>query len=450
MSGYSFLAQRVMFPAYDRLRGRRVTRLHRELKRSQWLSADAIRANQWRLVKALLVHSYDNVPFYRSRFEQLGMVPASILGWEDFEKLPPLTKDDIRGQFSALTAANARRFRITPGRTGGSTGKPTHFCYSLLSRDFIRASVLRNIEWAGLNVGDRFIRMSGSHFDHTRSMEARVRLIHLLLRQKNISSSELSLDRARDWVALMREYRPKVLWGYASAVSAFASLIRELGVRDLRLHSVITSSDTLFEEQRNVIEDVFNCRVFDLYSSREFHMAGECEMHDGYHIAAESVLVEVVKDGRGVVDQDGTVLVTDLHNYGFPFIRYEIGDVGRLTTRCCSCGRGLPLMEAVVGRTEDLIVTPSGRMVSPPGFTVLFGDVVAVRDYQLVQDRPDRVLVKIVKEVGFSEADMAYLANGLSRILGDDVHTTFIFPLVIPRGESGKRRVVISNVPRNI
>jgi len=419
----------------------------RQLRETQWLPETEIREQQWQLLKLLLQQAYEHVSFYRKRFSRLDVTPDDIQSWDDFAQLPPLTKDDIRDNFNALIADNFEQYRLLPGRTGGSTGKPTHFYRTVESGDYVTAAVFRNAEWAKWRLGCKYVNISGSHYDHSRAKQIRAKVLAALMRRKDFTAIDLSAEKAKEYFSVLRRFRPRILWGYASAIFALSNFARNLGVDDIAFDSVIVSSDTLFDKQRRLIEGTFDCEVFNLYGSREVHIAGECEKHQGLHIAAESVYVEVVdKDNQPIVDQPGRVLITDLRNLGFPFIRYEIGDVATCSAESCPCGRGLPLLKSVSGRIEDFIVTPSGGIVSPPAFTVPLSDVVHIDDYQIVQDSIDSIDILLVKTPEFNEDDYAHLENALGDMLGKEMDINFKFVEAIDRGISGKRRVVISHI----
>jgi len=445
---YSWMLENFGYPLFQAVyKQRNVIGILRELRKTQWLSESEIKDQQWQLLKSLLRQGYDHVPFYRKRFSQLGLTPDDIQNWDDFAKLPPLTKNDIRQNFDSLIADNVEKSRLMPGRSGGSTGKPTHFYRTIVSGDYVTAATFRNAEWAKWRLGSKYVNISGSHYDHSRFKQFRAKLLASYIRRKDFTAINLSAEKARDYFSVIRRFKPIVLWGYASGVYALSKFAHNLGEDDITFDSIIVSSDILFDEQRKFIEETFRCNVFNLYGSREAHIAGECERRKGFHIAAESVYIEVVDEhNQPIIGKPGRILVTDLRNLGFPMIRYEIGDVATRTEKLCPCGRGLPLLESINGRIEDFIVTPSGGIVSPPAFTVPFSDVVNIDDYQIIQNKIDSVDVLLVKTSKFIEDDFDHLKYALQDMLGKDMSINFKFVNAIDRGVSGKRRVVISSV----
>ena len=444
---YSWFLLNVAYPLYDLMRGRHLSRMVRHYRASQWFPLSFHTETQLILLQRLLEHAREHVPFYRERMRAAGL--PSPLGdpLEALRALPPLTKRDIKDNLDHLRAVNLPAGRFLPGRTGGSTGEPTHFFYDRQALDFHRAALLLSFEWAQCPIGTRVCYFGGAHFNYTRSRQLLERLKNLIFRKVNLFAIDMSREALARKVEAIWRIRPKVLWGYASALTHLARFIEaeELGLPPLR--SVITSSDTLFHPDRVQIERVMQCPVFDNYSSSEFMIAAECDRHTGYHIATEAVYIEAVDDDdRPVSARPGRILVTDLRNYTCPFIRYEIGDVGVMSDAPCECGRGLPLLRSLVGRVEDMIVTPSGRTVAPPAFTLVFSDVPSLDGYQLRQDRPEELEVLLIRRPDFRDADLRHLEHGLKALTNHEVSLSFSFVASIPRGESGKRRVVISKV----
>lgn len=446
---YSHLFLNIVYPGLELIRGRQSARIYRTVKQTEWYSEDRVREYQWEELSKLLVNAFENVPFYRKRFQDAGITPNDMKCLEDLPRLPVLTKTDVRRNKMDLISTQIPRKHLVPGRTGGSTGEPMHFYHDKRALDWISAVRMRNVERAGFEWGDKHVYMSGSHFDYSKSMELKVRLRNVLMRRRSLSFAGIDEKQMMEYLKYIQQWKPVALWGYASALYLLALLVKkEIG--SMNIPSIIASSETLLPHQRELIEEVFDCRVLDYYATREFSIACECEQHEGFHIDAESVLVEVVKHGKPLPEGEiGQILITDLHNYGFPFIRYAVGDVGRLSSRKCVCGRGLPIMESVEGRISDIIITSEGRFVSPPAFTIPIGDVEGIEQYQLVHDRADELTINIVKNERYTDADTTYLRRCLKSILGEEVELIFRFVDHIPVGESGKRRVIISTVSRN-
>jgi phenylacetate-CoA ligase len=264
-----------------------------------------------------------------------------------------------------------------------------------------------------------------------------------------VNSFELSAEQI---AAMVREYnhqRPRVVVGYANAIYEFARYASEAGLTLTPPVGVISSAEKLFDYQRVTIEKAFGAPVFDRYGCREVMMiAAECEQHNGLHITADNVYVELTRGGQLCEPGEaGEVLLTDLHNYGMPLIRYKVGDAGSWKGHDCACRRGLPLLNVVEGRTLDLISTPSGRVISGEFFPHLLKDFSWIRRYQVVQEQRDQLIVRIAADESHSNEDCSLLKETLSQTLGDEMHVHFEIGPDILIEQGSKFRPVLSRVP---
>jgi len=244
-------------------------------------------------------------------------------------------------------------------------------------------------------------------------------------------------NNIRKYINITKNFKPKGMRGYASYLYRFAS---ELDDGDLNLSFVISGSEILFPHERK-----FACNVFDIYGSREFSLiAAECSEHSGYHIAAENLISEVVDEqGKRVsLGEHGKILITDLTNYAFPFIRYEIGDLGTLSSERCPCGRGLPLIRHIEGRTGDRIITEDGKFISLEAFAHFFKDLDVIQ-FQVVQTDYNTLTIKILKGSTFTESDSFRITQYLKKIFPQlKIELEYTDHLLTTR--YGKRKILIS------
>jgi phenylacetate-CoA ligase len=395
----------------------------REFERTQWLSADELRDLQWRRLRTLLEQAYRQCPFYRERFDRLGLVPDDFRGPEDLRVLPPLEKRDIQEYGERLVARNWPRADLVRNQTGGSTGTPITFYLSGDRRRSRAAATARHNRWAGWEVGDKAAVIWGAPQDRPAA-GWRARLRRALLREPlwldTACVTEQSL--AAFHAALLR-YRPRVIQAYARAAVLFARYVRARGLPSCRPQAVITSAEVLEEEDRRLLEEVFGCPVFNRYGCREVSViASECDAHCGLHVMAEGLYVEVeAAHGAAGPGEIGSVLVTDLLNLAMPLLRYRIGDLGAWAAGDCPCGRRLPRLERLAGRVTDFLVGADGRLVSG---VFLATYVVAQRpslgQVQIRQDRAGAVLYRIRPGSGFHYPDdLEYIRRATRRHLGD-------------------------------
>lgn len=419
------------------------------LEKSQWLSPAQLQELQNKRLRALLKYAYETVPFYRRRFKDVKLKPEAIQNVQQLAKLPRLTKEEIRRNLRELVSTQTPKSKLTLFATGGSTGEPLKFFKDKRTISWAYAATSRNYRWANLDLGEKYLILWGSPFDVSVSSEFRGILHERLMRYRILPCTQMSESSMGQYVQKIRRYRPKALKGYTSALVLFARYLKEHRIGNLNIRSIISTAETLFPADRKLIEEQFDCAVYDTYGSREIAlMAGECEEHHGLHISAETVVLEFVKNNENVAAGElGEILVTDLQNYGMPLIRYSNGDAGRPSDDICSCGRGLPLIKSIDGRVTDFVRAGDGRRVPGPVFTLLFGEL-PVKKYQIVQTAFNKLTVKVVKDAGYSADDDRKIVSRLATIVGEKVEINIEYVADIPpSSRSGKFLPVVSRIP---
>lgn len=452
---YNLIARHILAPVLDFSRGTRTLKCLKELEESQWWSRDKILELQNQRLRQLVRHAYDNVPYYRRLFDERALKPKDIECSEDLVKLPILNKRLIRSNFDNLMAQGFPAKELIPNATGGSTGEPLSF-YSTRNdlHNWGFAAAQRAYRWAGNEIGEkcawlRWMRPYRSKMEKLRETAARFFERILLLNPIEMSVESLPL-----FIRKLEDFQPTILQGYPSAIYLLARFMEREGKPRLRPKAIITTSEQLYDYQRDLFSKVFQCETYSHYSSWEVHaIATECPEHSGYHIAAENVIVEIADDeGESVpVGEEGRVLITNLHNYAMPFIRYDMGDVGVGSDKTCPCGRGLPLLAALSGRTTDVIITRSGKSIPGTALPWRFLASLGVEQFQIVQETYERVVVKLVlgREYPQEHADRLTreIISRYRPIFGEDVDIAIEFVDQIPSTGAGKRRVVVSNLP---
>lgn len=444
------LTRHIIYPLYQLGTGRRILPKLRELEASQWLSPAEIRDLENDRLQRLLVHAYHNVPFYHDRFEAAGLTPVDLGRPTVMARIPPLTKQDIRRHGQEIIAANADPRRLHANSTGGSTGEPVAFYNDQTDLDYGSAVTLRNLGWSGLELGDTHVKLWGSPFDLSRYQSLRGRLANWVLNRHILPAFKLSRHKLDEYVSTIHRLNPRLITGYASALELLAKYILETGTRfqPEGLRGVASTAETLYPHRRALMERAFGCPVFDRYGSREVgQVAYECD-HHRRHINAENVYVEVVRDGEPVpAGEPGQLAITALNNFGFPFIRYLIGDAGALSEEACPCGRGLPVLGELLGRTHDILVTSDGRFVPGEFFPHLMKEISAVRQFQVIQETGRLILIRLVIDESYDRSDERFLLQKTRQVLGQEIDIAIEVVDELPRLPSGKLRYTISEVP---
>ncbi len=417
------------------------------LRKTQWWSPTQLKELQNQRLKFLIKHAYNDVPYYRRIFRERKLTPNDIKTEEDLHKLPILTKDIIRKNFSGLEAVNFDSWKPWLSKTGGSTGEPLKFYITKTNISVGWACNFRGWEWAGYKLRDKCVNLGGSSIVPAQKSKLSKRLRYVIERNLPLSAVSMNKEIMNQYAEKIRQFKPKFIRGYPSAIYLFAEHLKEARTEDINPKAILTTAEVLYPIQRKAIESQFGCRVFDGYGARDGGAnAMECSEHSGFHVSVESAVIEFVKDNETVSSgESGEMLCTDLFNYAMPFIRYAVGDVGTPADELCQCGRGLPLIKSIEGRTADIIKLGDGTVLSGPAFTLLFKEF-DIEQYQIVQTAKNRLLIKVVKGIDYAEKDTTSILNVIKAHAGEDAEVNIEIVDDIPPMKSGKRRFFISKV----
>jgi phenylacetate-CoA ligase len=446
----NYLYGRWGYPLNHALKRDGVNDAARELKESQWEDAESLDARQRIRLTQLLEFAGTHVPYYAGLFRDLNRSAGDFVDPAAYHLIPVLTKDIIRRHLADLQADPGSGRRGYRNRTSGSTGESLHFITDLRSHAYRLADEYRGKTWTGFTRGDREAILWGAPMDIKRSERWRARLRGLLAGQLFLSAYDLSPQRLDEYVDAIRQFRPKLMIGYPSALEVFARHCLHAGV-SLRPHprSIIASAETLWDHQRDLFKEAFGCEVYNRYGSREMGViAHECAAHAGLHVSSDRLLLEIVDDeGRPCPPgQWGEMLITDLQSYAMPMIRYRIADRAAWATQSdCPCGRRLPLLSGVEGRSMDVVTSPNGQRLGGTFWTILLKSRPGLEWFQVVQDSSAAITVSYVPTSGFNPAVLDYFRAQIKERLGEDIIVGFREVEKIELTDSGKHRLVISN-----
>ena len=448
MKAYETLLRHVLWPAYEGgLRRRETPRHMRRYERDQWLAPEEIQALQFQRLTRLLDWCYREVPYYRRRWEALGIAPRDIRSMADFGALPVLTKADIRENAEELKATSLKD-ALQYKATGGSTGEPLRFGFTRESNDRRVAVMWRGYRWAGSRMGRRTLFLWGGAVGHpSAARRLKDRVYNAVFARCMLDSFHMSEGNMASYADAIDTWRPEVIVGYVGPLVRLAEWLLAHGRQVARPVSVIGAAEALHPFQRELIERAFRAPAYNTYGCREFMLiASECEHRQGLHVNADHLVVETLHDGVPTSTGSGEVAVTDLFNYGMPFIRYINGDMATPATARCACGRGLPMLASVDGRKLDAIRTPAGHLLPGEFFPHMLKDVPGLARFQLVQRRLDRLDLSIVRGRDFEDASLDYIRAEVAKVLGDSAELHCHFVDDIPLTRSGKLRVTVSEL----
>jgi phenylacetate-CoA ligase len=415
---------------------------------TQWLSFSELLELQGEKLRALIQHAYETVPYYKRVMSEAGLKPDDIKSVPDLEKFPILTKDDIRKNFKDLISTAAKD-DMAEGHSSGTTGSPINVLWDKNVITAHNAAIWRHRSWVGFEFGRPYASILGRVIVPISQKKPPFWRFNKAWNQLFLSSFHLESKNFPYYFEALSRHGIESIQAYPSTIFILASYLEQEG-KYFPLKYIFTSSEPLLEIQREVIEERFKCKIYDCYGLAERVMySGECAEHNGHHLYMEYGITEIVDNDALVLPAGkfGRVIATGLHNYGMPLIRYEVGDVSAYRTDLCTCKRGLPLLEAITTKAEDIVVTPDGRYISSSILTHPFKPMVNIEKSQIIQEAPDRITIKIVKRPKYTDKDSKILLDEFYARLGDGIKIELDFVDDIPRSGSGKYRWVISKVP---
>jgi phenylacetate-CoA ligase len=438
-------AKRIVFPLQEFIKGKNTLVRAKSLERSQWLARERIRELQFDRLKEHLDFAYQHVPYYRKLFDEHGTQPNRIQNFNDFRKIPCLTRETLRSEFDRLRANTLIRGiqRIT---TGGSSGLPVTILVDPNRNSFIDAARLRAQRWFEADVGEREIVLWGSPIEVTRQDRIR-NLRDRLLNSRLLSAFNLEKRNLSAYVEEISRFRPSKMYGYASALYVLAEHFKKSKrTPPDSLKVIIATAEPLFEFQRRTIEEVFGAKVAVEYGARDAGLvANECP-GGGLHIAAEGMLVEVDSEPGGSASE---VIVTNLDSRAMPLIRYRTGDIAENEENLCRCGRGLPTLKSVQGRQTDFLLTRDGRLIHALAVIYVLRERPEIKQFQVQQESLTEVTVRIVPQTELQLGAEETIIKDLKVVLGTDMEIKLISCPFIASSPSGKFRYVVSDVARS-
>jgi len=441
------IASSLLFPLHERLKRHSTVAVRRALERSQWDPPEQLQALQTARLRTLLTEAGHHVPYFRDLFASLSFDPEAVRGPQDLQRLPFLTKAVIRAHGDALRHGRARD--LTRFNTGGSSGEPLVFYIGKERVSHDVAAKWRATRWWNVDIGDREIVVWGSPIE--LGAQDRVRAVRdTLLRTELLPAFQMSESKLDAMVARIRQRRPRMLFGYPSALSHIARYAetRGLPMDQLGIRVAFCTSEQLYPDQRAAIERVFGAPVANGYGSRDAgFIAHQCPS-GSLHVTAEDIVLEIVgPDGQLLPPgQPGEIVVTHLATRDFPFIRYRTGDIAVLGSQQCSCGRGLPVLQEVQGRTTDFIVAADGTVMHGLALVYILRDLPELQAFKIVQESLQRTRVLLVPGTGFDHNLSAAIVQAFRQRLGASVAVELDFVDQIPSEKSGKFRYVVSHV----
>lgn len=426
-----------------------------QLEMSQWWTPERLVQEQFRQLAHVVSHAHRTVPFYRRRFEELGIEPSHLASPEGWRQLPLLSRRDIQLAGDLLHSSETPKTHghVSQTQTSGSTSQPVRTLGTELAGFFWRAMTLREHFWHRRDFRESFaaIRYTGDTEalppDGRRSDNWGSATVGLFATGPafllNVRSS---LEEQTHW---LERVNPGYLLGYPSVLLGIAELFERRGRTLPRLRELRTFGEILEPECRAACQRVFGVKIVDMYSSQEVgYLALQCPENEHYHVMSENVLVEVLNDqGQPCqAGETGRLVVSTLHNFAMPLLRYDIGDYAEVGPPC-SCGRGLPTLSRILGRQRNLLVMPNGERRWP-----IFDagerpeDLPPIYQFQIIQRSLSKVEINVVRDADFSPQEADIVKRYVQQMLGHPFDVMIRRVDAIPRSRTGKFEDFISEV----
>lgn len=443
---YTSFVSKVAFPLHERLKSHRSVEIRKSLEQSQWQSREQIISQRDIRLTKFIAKAYRDVPYIKSVFDDLGLTPNAIQTSDDLTKLPFFTKETIKTNFEQLKSINAGP--LTKGNTGGSSGAPLIF---LLGKDRVSHDVAqkwRATRWWDVDIGDKEIVAWGSPIE--LGSQDRVRQVRdSLFRSHLIPAFDLTPRTIDGFIKQIISRKPMMLFGYPSVYAMIAKQAQahQLQLAGLGIKVIFVTSERLYDHQRDIIEQVFGCPVANGYGGRDAgFIAHQCPK-GSMHLSAEDIVVEIIDEQGNVLPdgQRGEIVVTHLASGDFPFIRYRTGDIATIATQHCACGRGLPILEAIDGRSTDFVVAQDGTKMHGLALIYILRELAAVEEFKIVQHSIETIQVDIVSS-SFDSGLITDIEKGFKARLGRGVSVDVRHVETIASEKSGKFRYVVSHI----
>jgi phenylacetate-CoA ligase len=408
---------------------------------------EKIRAVRNARLRRLVHYCASSIKYYRELFAQAGIDPEQIRTTDDLERIPFLTKEELRGRFWDFLPRDLPACRVS--RTSGSTGVPVCILADWNSRKCNSAAVIRSRRAAGIPfLGRPLLTLLNTEQDPPRPPQwTFLQGIH---KQYFLNPYVRAPDNVEYAARLARRLRKPVLTGITSSVRTLAQAVRDGDFPPLRPALVTTGGEMLLPAVRDLIETTFGVKVRDAYACNEARdIAWQCRQAGGYHVNADNLVLEIIHDGkRAQAGQIGEVVVTDLNRYVMPILRYKNGDLARWAVGECPCGSRLPMLAEIVGRTGENITLPDGRLVLWNQLKGLMNHP-QIRQFRLVQERNGDFTVRYVPESTADVEQLERLLRGrFQALLGGALPIRLERTALIAPEPTGKSKLVVSHYQR--
>ncbi|GAA0369591.1 AMP-binding protein [Bowmanella denitrificans] len=450
MKIYTKFVSGCLFPLHEKLKKHHTVSRLSTLEKSQWLSRDEIQLLQKSNLSQFLERIHLHNPYYKDLFYQLGLSHSDLSLSNILQRLPVLEKDVIRANEGKLITEGVKNIKFI--RTSGSTGAPLRFAMGIERISHDVSAKWRATRWWDVDIGDREAVVWGSSIE----LSGQGLLKHLrdrILRSKLFPAQHMTEQGMADILESLQNYRPSMIYGYPSIMSLLAQYAVDKGisVRMPNLKVIFCTAEKLFVHQRQIIEQVFGAKVADGYGGRDSgFIAHQCPQGN-LHVCDEDIIVEILDDNDQPckVGEVGHLVVTNMSMTAFPMVRYRTGDLARLSNVVCPCGRGLSVLDEVIGRSNDAIFATDGALVHGAFIGNIVREDDAVNHFQLIQESEKEYHLNLVP-YSDGKIDIRNLQKRLLKVFGCDACLVIHLVENIAPEKTGKYKYIINRVKKTV
>lgn len=418
------------------------------LEKTDTFDVEKIEEYQAKELRELIEDAYENVPYYRQVFKERQLKPKDIETSEDLKKLPLLTKEIINSNPELFINARFSKKDLTQNKTSGTTGKSLKFYTTKEALSFQWAVWWRHRSRFGFNFEVKHLNFTGKPVVPISQSKEPYWRWNYAFNQALVSMQVVTKESVDDICSFIDVNKFEYWVGYPSIIHNFCSLILENGIELKSKPKVIfLGAENIYEDQKEDIKKVTEAILTDQYGFSEgAGNASQCEYFN-HHVDFEFGIMECIEpESLENGDLRGKIVCTGFANHAFPFIRYEVGDVGIWASKDfkCECGRMSPVLKRIEGRVEDYIITPEGKRIMR--FDYLFKDTNQIKEAQVIQKKLGSIEINIVRRDGYSSEIENQLLDQVKDWISPNLMVSFNYVTEIPREQNGKFRAVKSEL----
>lgn len=425
-------------PLADKLMYTKIMYWYKQFVKMEKWYATEITSWQTQKLKDLIQHAYKHTVYYRELFDEIGLHPNDIASIDDLNKIPPLTKELIKQHFDKIKPDNIQNFPHKKASTGGSTGNPLQFILDRNSWGAFNAYNILAWEKTGYLYGETFVALGNSSIFPTEKIPLVYRLYYRLKGKIPIDTMQLSEEKMDEIIRYIQRHKIHYLYGYASCLYLLAKYVEEKNLsQTVKIKACFSTSEILTQEYRNCIERAFKCNLLDCYGAADGALVAYKYLNEGYAVGYNA-LVQIMDPEADF----GPVLVTDLNNFAFPMIRYQLGDEIGLKKEKTQGYNG-QIIEKVMGRSSDVIRLENGKVILTTSFSVLFRNL-PIKAYKVYKSDTLIISIDIVKAEGYTQKEENEILNKINLYVGDDCKVSIKYFEELSPNKNGKRLFLIN------